>query len=146
MPLRRTSKNAKMDLLRGLSLFSACSDRELSRIASLADEIDAPQGKVLIREGEPGREFFVVVDGRARATVGERTRVAPLGPGSSFGEISLLDQGLRSATVTAETDMRLLVLDSRSFSALIEEVPSVARKVLRVLAERLRVAEREAVH
>jgi CRP/FNR family cyclic AMP-dependent transcriptional regulator len=104
-----------------------------------------PAGKVLTREGEPGREFFVVVDGRARATLGSRTRVDPLGPGSSFGEMSLLDQGPRSATVEAETDMRLHVLDARGFSALISEVPSVARKVLRVMAERLRVAEREAV-
>jgi CRP/FNR family transcriptional regulator, cyclic AMP receptor protein len=145
MPFGRTSKNAKIDLLRGVSLFSACSNRELARIASLADEVDAPAGKVLTREGEPGREFFVVVDGRARATIGSKTRVDPLGPGSSFGEMSLLDQGPRSATVEAETDMRLLVLDSRGFSALISEVPSVARKVLRVMAERLRVAEREAV-
>jgi CRP/FNR family transcriptional regulator, cyclic AMP receptor protein len=145
MRFRGTSKNAKIDLLRGVSLFSACSRAELSRIASLADEIEVPKGKVLTREGEPGREFFVVVDGRARATLGSRTRVDPLGPGSSFGEMSLLDQGPRSATVEAETDMRLLVLDSRSFSALISEVPSVARKVLRVMAERLRVAEREAV-
>lgn len=146
MPFRRTSKSAKVDLLRRVSLFSACSNRELSRIASLADEIDVPKDKVLTHQGEPGREFFVVVDGRARATVGGRTRVKALGPGSSFGEMSLVDEGPRSATVTAETDMRLLVLDSRSFSALISEVPSVARKILRALAERLRVAEREAVH
>jgi CRP/FNR family cyclic AMP-dependent transcriptional regulator len=142
----RTSKNKKIDLLRGVSLFSACSTRELSRIASLADEIDVPKGRVLTREGQPGSEFFVVVDGRARATIRDRTRIAPLGPGSSFGEMSLLDQGVRSATVTAETDMQLLVLDSRSFSALIRDVPSVARKILRAMAERLRVAEREAVH
>jgi CRP/FNR family transcriptional regulator, cyclic AMP receptor protein len=146
MALRRTSRNAKVELLRGVSLFSACSDRELARIASLADEIEVPRGRVLIREGERGSEFFVVVDGRARATVRDRTRVAPLGPGSSFGEMSLLDQGQRSATVEAETDMHILVLDSRSFSALIGDVPSVARKILRALAERLRVAEREAMH
>jgi CRP-like cAMP-binding protein len=145
MRFRGTSKNAKIDLLRGVSLFSACSRAELSRIASLADEIEVPKGKVLTREGEPGREFFVVVDGKARATLGSRTRVDPLGPGSSFGEMALLDQGPRSATVEAETDMRLLVLDSRSFSALIVEVPSVTRKVLRVMAERLRAAEREAI-
>ena len=146
MALRRKSKKAKVELLRGVSLFSACSNRELDRIASLADEIDVPKGRVLIREGEPGREFFVVVDGRARATVGDRTRVGKLGPGSSFGEMSLLDQGLRSATVTAQTDMHLLVIGSRQFSALIKEVPSVARKILRAMAERLRSAEKEAVH
>lgn len=145
MPLRRQSKNAKVELLRGVALFSQCSNRELTRIASLADEIQVPKGKALTRQGEPGREFFVVIDGKARATVRGR-KGTKLGPGSSFGEMALLDQGLRSATVTAETDMDLLVLDSRSFSTLIEEVPSVARKVLRAMAERLRAAERAAVH
>jgi CRP/FNR family transcriptional regulator, cyclic AMP receptor protein len=144
--LRRKSKDAKVELLRGVSLFSACSKRELSRIASLADEIDVPKGRVLMREGEPGREFFVVVDGRARITVGTRGRLAAAGPGASFGEMSLLDQGPRSATVEAETDMNLLVLDSRSFSSLLDEVPSVARKVLTAMAGRLRAAETEAAH
>jgi CRP/FNR family transcriptional regulator, cyclic AMP receptor protein len=144
--LRRKSKDAKVELLRGVSLFSACSKGELSRIASLADEIEVPEGKVLTREGDPGREFFVVAEGRARATVGDRGRLAALGPGASFGEMSLLDQGPRSATVEAETDMHLLVLDSRSFSSLLGEVPSVARKVLAAMAGRLRAAEKEATH
>ena len=146
MAFRRKSKSSKVELLRGISLFSACSNRELGRIASLADEIDVPEGRVLTREGEPGREFFVVVDGRARATVGNRTKLDALGPGTSFGEMALLDEGIRAATVTAETDMHLLVIDSRSFSALIQEVPSVARKILRAMAQRLRVAEKEAAH
>jgi CRP/FNR family cyclic AMP-dependent transcriptional regulator len=144
--LRRKSKDAKVELLRGVSLFSPCSNRELARIASLADEIEVAKGKVLTREGDPGREFFVVVDGRARVTVGDRGRLAPLGPGACFGEMSLLDQRPRSATVEAETDMHLLVLDSRSFSSLVDEVPSVGRKVLAAMAARLRAAEREATH
>jgi len=144
--MRRRSKDAKLELLRGVTLFSPCSKRELSRIASLTDEIDVPKGRVLTRQGDPGREFFVVVEGRARVTTGGRTRIAVLGPGASFGEMSLLDQGPRSATVLAETDMRLLVLNSRSFSSLLEEVPSVARKVLVAMAGRLRVAEKEATH
>jgi CRP/FNR family transcriptional regulator, cyclic AMP receptor protein len=143
---RRKSKDAKVELLGGVPLFSACSKRELSRIASLADEVDVPEGKVLTREGDQGREFFVVVEGRARVLVGDRGRVSALGPGAAFGEMSLLDQGPRSATVEAETDMQLLVLDSRSFSALLNEVPSVARKVLAAMAGRLRTAEREATH
>jgi CRP/FNR family cyclic AMP-dependent transcriptional regulator len=145
MAFRRRGKNAKVELLRRVSLFSQCSGRELSRIAALADEIEVPEGKVLTREGQPGREFFVVVEGEARAAVKGR-RKAKLGPGSSFGEMALLDQGLRSATVTADSDMHLLVLDSRSFSSLIDEVPSVARKILRAMAERLRAAERAPVH
>jgi CRP/FNR family transcriptional regulator, cyclic AMP receptor protein len=144
--LRRKSKDAKVELLRGVPLFSACSKRELSRIASLTDEIEVSQDKVLTRQGEPGSEFFVIVEGQARVTVGGRGRIAPLGPGASFGEMSLLDQGPRTATVQAETDMDLLVLDARSFSALLAEVPSVARKVLAGMAGRLRVAEKEATH
>jgi CRP/FNR family transcriptional regulator, cyclic AMP receptor protein len=144
--LRRKSKDAKVELLRGVPLFAACSKRELSRIASLADEIEVPEGRVLTREGDPGWECFVVVDGRATITVGDRARVAPLGSGACFGEMSLLDQGPRSATVEAQTDMHLLVLDARSFSSMLEEFPSVARKMLATMAGRLRVAEREATH
>ena len=145
MPFRRGSRNAKVELLRGVSLFSACSNRELARIASLADEIEVPEGRVLIRQGEPGREFFVIVEGKAKVSArGKRAKT--LGPGAGVGELSLLDQGPRSATVTAESDMYLLVLDSRSFSSLMSEVPSVTSKIFRVMAERLRAAERDAVH
>jgi CRP-like cAMP-binding protein len=144
--MRRKSKDAKVELLRGVPLFSACSKRELSRIASLADQVEVQEGTVLTREGDSGREFFVVVDGRARVFVGDRGRVTALGPGASFGEMSLLDQGPRSASVEAETDMQLLVLDARSFSSLLDEVPSVARKVLVAMAGRLRLAEKEATH
>jgi CRP/FNR family transcriptional regulator, cyclic AMP receptor protein len=145
MPFRRNSRNAKVELLRGVSLFSACSGRELTRIASLADEIAVPEGRVLIRQGKPGTEFFVIVEGKAKASArGKRART--LGPGAGFGEMALLDQGPRSATVTAQSDMYLLVLDSRSFFSLIEEVPSVANKIFRVMAARLRDAEPGAVH
>jgi CRP/FNR family transcriptional regulator, cyclic AMP receptor protein len=96
---------------------------------------------VIVRQGDLGRECFVIRDGKAKVAIrGKRSAV--LGPGSFFGEMSLLDQGPRSATVTAETDMRLLVLGSREFSSLVEEVPTVAVRVMRGLAERLREAER----
>jgi CRP/FNR family transcriptional regulator, cyclic AMP receptor protein len=145
MPLRRKGRNAKVELLRGVSLFSACSGRELTRIASLADEIAVPEGRVLIRQGRPGREFFVIVEGKAKVSARGK-KATTIGPGSGFGEMSLLDQGPRSATVTAQSDMYLLVLDSRSFFSLIEEVPSVAQKIFRVMAARLRKADREGVH
>ena len=99
------------------------------------DQIEVPEGKILAREGDPGWEFFVVCEGRAKATKGGR-KIASFGPGSFFGEMSLLDEGLRSATVTAETDMQLLVLTYRSFSALIADNPSVSRKMLRGMAGR----------
>jgi CRP-like cAMP-binding protein len=137
----RRGRKSKAELLGNVRLFSTCNKRELARIASLVDEVDAPKGKAIVREGEPGRECFVIADGRARATIRGKGSVG-LGPGSFFGEMSLLDQGPRSATVTAETDMHLLVLGSREFSALVNEVPTVAVRMMRGLAERLRNAER----
>lgn len=133
-------QNAKLELLGNVRLFSTCNRRELARIASLVDEIDAPEGKVLVRQGDTGQECFVIAEGKAKATIRGKGS-AVLGPGSFFGEMSLLDQGPRSATVTAETDMHLLVLGSREFSALINEVPVVAVRIMRGLAERLRAAE-----
>jgi CRP/FNR family transcriptional regulator, cyclic AMP receptor protein len=136
----RKGRVAKVDLLENVRLFSTCNKRELARIASLVDEVEAPKGKVLVRQGDTGQECFVIAEGKAKATMrGKGTAV--LGPGSFFGEMSLLDQGPRSATVTAETDMRLLVLGSREFSALVNEVPVVAVRIMRGLAERLRAAE-----
>jgi CRP/FNR family transcriptional regulator, cyclic AMP receptor protein len=128
-------------MLGKVRLFSNCNKRELARIAALTDEVDVPEDKVIVRQGDPGRECFVIAEGKARATIrGKGSQ--PLGPGSFFGEMSLLDQGPRSATVTAETDMHLLVLGSREFSSLVNEVPTVAVRMMRGLAERLRSAER----
>lgn len=145
MRFGRKSKDAKIRLLGSVGLFSACSKRELGQIASLADEIEVPAGKTLTKEGEPGWEFFVICEGKAKATRGGR-KVASFDRGSFFGEMSLLDQGPRSATVVAETDMQLLVLTSRGFFTLIEDTPVVARKVLAGMAERLRGTERAPFH
>jgi CRP/FNR family transcriptional regulator, cyclic AMP receptor protein len=138
--LGRRGKDAKIDLLSNVPLFSACSKRDLGRIAALVDEIDVPEGRVFIRQGEPGWECFVISEGRAKATM-RGSGSASLGPGDVVGEMSLLDQGPRSATVTAKTDMHLLVLSSRSFSSLIDEVPLVARRIMAVLAGRVRDSE-----
>ena len=141
----RRHRDAKIALLENVRLFSTCNKRELSRIASLVDEVEAPKGKVIVRQGDPGRECFVIAEGRAKASIrGKGT--ATLGPGSFFGEMALLDQGPRSATVTAENDMRLLVLGSREFSALVNEVPTVGVRIMRGLAERLRDAEQAQPH
>lgn len=145
MAFRRKSKDAKVRLLGEVTLFRPCRKSELVRIAALVDEVEAPQGKTLTREGDPGWEFFVVAEGRATARRGGR-KIGEIGPGSFFGEMSLLDQGPRSATVTADTDMHLLVLSSRSFSSLVEEVPSVGRRIMSGMADRLRAAERAPTH
>jgi CRP/FNR family transcriptional regulator, cyclic AMP receptor protein len=137
----RRARDPKVERLANVQLFSACNKRELSRIAQLTEEIAVPAGKVLIRQGDPGREAFVICDGRAKATIRGK-KSAHLGPGECFGEMALLDAAPRSATVTAESDMRLLVLGSRQFSTLIEDTPAIGRRVLAAVAGRVRQAER----
>jgi CRP/FNR family cyclic AMP-dependent transcriptional regulator len=138
-------KKSKTDVLQNVWLFSACSNKELGRVASLVDEAEVPQGAVLTKEGATGREFFAVVDGKATAKLRGK-KIASYGPGDFFGEMALLDQGPRSATITADTAMSLYVLDAKSFGTLIDKYPSVARKILRGLAGRLRKAEKAPTH
>jgi CRP/FNR family transcriptional regulator, cyclic AMP receptor protein len=135
----------KVERLSQVQLFSACRKRELARIAVLTEEIEVPAGRVLIRQGDSGREAFVISQGQAKATIKGKGS-AKLGPGECFGEMALLHSAPRSATVTAESDMRLLVLGAREFSTLIEDVPVIGQRVLAALAERLREAERVQPH
>lgn len=137
-------RDRKINLLKRVSLFSACSDRELRRIASLADGLEIKEGAVLAREGRPGLEFFVIATGKAKVSIGKK-KVASLGSGDFFGEMALLDQGPRAATVTAETPMSVYVLDSRSFTSMLQDVPTVARKILRGVAHRLREVEKAPI-
>jgi CRP/FNR family transcriptional regulator, cyclic AMP receptor protein len=139
------SKKRKNEALSNVILFSGCDDKEIAQIASLTTEVEIAEGKVLAREGEPGREFYVILDGKADVTIGG-SQVATLGPGDFFGEMALLDQGPRVATVKASTVMEVAVLDPREFVSLIEEHPAVARKVLKVMAGRLRGAEQSPIH
>jgi CRP-like cAMP-binding protein len=142
MVLRRggRGRDRKVELLGKVQMFSECNAKELSRIASLADEIEVDKGTVLTREGVPGRECFIVSSGKAKCTLRGK-RLATYGPGDVFGEMSLLDNEPRAATITAETDMVLFVVDSRSFWGLCEEAPSVARKIMKAIAQRLRRVE-----
>jgi CRP-like cAMP-binding protein len=144
-PGRRKARDPKVERLSQVQLFSACNKRDLSQIAVLAEEIEVPAGRVLMRQGDPGREAFVIAEGRAKATIRGK-RSAKLGPGECFGEMALLHSAQRSATVTAESDMRLFMLGSREYSELIEQVPGVGRKAFAALAERLREAERAQPH
>ena len=132
----RLRKNAKVELLQGVPLFASCSKAELERIASLADELDLAEGATLIREGERGREFLVIVDGTVRVTRRGKT-VRDSGAGDFIGEIALISDVPRTATVTATSPVRLLVITDRAFRGLIEEMPSIATKVLQSLGERL---------
>ena len=129
-------RNQKVELIKRVPLFASCSKRELQQIAGIADEIDLRDGKVLIREGERGREFFVLLEGSAEVTKDGR-RVNTLGPGDFFGEIALISNSPRTATVTATSPVHTLVITDRSFRRLLDDQPEIQRKVLVALAERL---------
>lgn len=126
-----------LDHLAQVRLFSSCNKKELTKIARASDELSIPKGKVLMTQGRTGREAFVIVDGQAAVDVGG-VQVATLGPGDHVGELALLDGGTRTATVTAVTDMTVIVLSQRAFFGLLDEVPGLARKILSSLAGMVR--------
>jgi CRP/FNR family cyclic AMP-dependent transcriptional regulator len=117
-------------------VFSRLSRGELNRVAKIADEVDLRAGKVLTREGARAREFFVILEGTA--DVRSNTRLLPqLGPGDFLGEIGLVTDCPRTATVTAVTPMRALVITDRAFRELMRRFPDMQRKVLETVAARL---------
>jgi CRP-like cAMP-binding protein len=123
-------------LIRGLPLFELCSKRDLRRIAALADERTLDAGTELIREGEPGSEFYVVVEGEVDVRRGKR-RVARLGAGRFVGESALLSRSPRTATVVATTPLRVLAIEGRDFVELLDSMPELWLKVARALADRV---------
>ncbi len=130
----------KIDRLEEVSLFQGCSRRQLRHIARIAETFDAPPGMPLARTGEPGNQFFLILDGTARVEVSADKQVQ-LRPGDYFGEMSLLDGEPRSATVVAETAMRVLVISRRNFNTLLGEVPGLIQNILVTLSKRVRRAE-----
>jgi CRP-like cAMP-binding protein len=124
-------------------IFSTCSPAELKRIRSAFTELRVKAGKELCKEGEPGREFFVILEGTAEVIRGGK-RVNTLGPGQFFGELALLDRRPRTATVRAATDMTVLVLAQREFHGLLARIPTLTKKLLEALAGRLRAADAKA--
>jgi CRP-like cAMP-binding protein len=129
-------KNAKIELIKRVPLFSHCSKKELGLVAQIADEIDLAEGKTLMREGDRGREFFVLVEGSADVRRGNR-KVNTMQGGDFFGEIALVSHRPRTATVTTTSPVRALVVTEQSFRSLLERAPDVQRKVLLALADRV---------
>lgn len=134
------SKSTKISLLKKVPLFDGLNDRQLEQISRLADEVEVPEGKRLARAGETGRELFVIVDGRATVKT-PRGRTVRLGRGGFFGEMSLIDGAPRSANVTADEPMKLLVVGQREFWEVLNTAPSISRKIMSALAARLRDAD-----
>jgi CRP/FNR family transcriptional regulator, cyclic AMP receptor protein len=132
----RLRKDAKTELLKRAPLFSHCSKRELGAIGGIADEIDLEEGRELTKQGAPGREFFVLVEGTADVLKNGR-KVNSLKPMDFFGEIALIQQTPRTATVKATSPVRALVVTERNFRRLMQEQPDIQRKVLEALADRV---------
>jgi CRP-like cAMP-binding protein len=140
-----SARDQKLDLLAGVPLFGQLGKHELQRVGQLADVLDLPAGRTLMRQGERGAEAMVIVEGRANVERDGRL-LYEAGPGDVLGEMALLSNRPRIATVTLLTDTRLLVLARREFDALMTEMPSVRAQVMENLALRLMAAEDSATH
>jgi CRP/FNR family transcriptional regulator, cyclic AMP receptor protein len=125
-------------------IFSGCTKRELAIIARATKEVQHKADAVIAREGERGIGLFLILEGECRVSIGGRTK-AKLGPGDFFGEVALLDGGPRTATVTAETPVRLIGITGWVFRGLLMEHPSIALKTLEAVAGRLRAVAKERV-
>jgi len=134
----------KLDYLSQVKMFSSLNKKELRLVARAADVADVPAGKDIVKEGEMGHEFYLIVSGSATVRRNGR-KVGTLGPGSYFGELSILDRGPRSATVTADEPTELVVLGQREFLNVLDEVPGVSHKLLVGMAQRLREADTRAL-
>ncbi len=130
--------------LGNIPLFSGCSKKQLVQVRGQLTEITVGAEKSLVRQGSTGYECFIIVDGHATVTIDDHV-ISRLGPGDYFGELALLDRRPRSATVTATTDLTVMVLTQREFSSLLEIVPGLALKLLENLATRLRDANRRSI-
>lgn len=138
MPFRkRDSGTGGGAALRGLAFFEGFSDDELDRVAKLANEVDAEPGALLTEQGKPGQECFVILAGEAAVYVGGEF-ITTLGQGTTVGEMALISNRPRSATVKASTPMRLLSFDTGHFRTLLDEMPKAQRALMALLEERLR--------
>jgi CRP-like cAMP-binding protein len=133
-------KHNRIELLRSVWLFDGCTGRQLNQLATVSEVRAVHAGRRLSREGEPHREFMVIVDGKAEVTRHGRY-VATLGPGDFVGEMSLLDRKERVATVTALSPTTLLTMTGANFDVILREQPAFARNLLTVVSRRLRDLE-----
>lgn len=134
--MRRIKAQGKLDLLKSVPLFSGLSKQALHEIAKLADEVDLAAGKVLIREGQPGQQFFVLVDGAAEVQRTDRRPVS-LGAGDFFGEIALVTSRPTNATVTLTEPSTALVITRPAFRGMLMSHPAVQLQILETLADRI---------
>ena len=134
--MRLFTQNVKVEALKRAPLFEGLSNKELRELARATEDLKIEAGTVLCKEGSLGREFFVIVDGIAEVTKAGK-RLATRQAGEFFGEIALITTTKRTATVTAKTPIRCFILTRGDFRRVLDESPSVERKVMQALAERL---------
>ena len=134
--MRLFNQDTKVQALKRAPLFEGLSKRELTDLARVTEDLEVPTGGVLCREGETGQEFFVIVEGETDIT-SKGKRVAARGGGDFVGEIALLEDTTRTATVSAKTPLRVFVLTGQDFRRLVRENPGVEQKVMRALARRV---------
>ena len=132
----RLGSDKKVELIRKVPLFSHLSRKQLAQVAKVADEIDLREGKEMTREGAPGREFFIILEGSADVRRRGR-KINSLKPGDFFGEIALVTSVPRTATVAATSPVRALVVTDREFRHLLEESPDIKTRVMQAMAARL---------
>ena len=137
-------KDGKIELLRGVPLFANLDEGELAQVGRHADEISVPSGQVLVTQDTAGNSFYVIVEGAADV-VRDGTKLADLGAGDFLGEMALLEDLPRSATVTTTAPTRVLEMHRRDFSSVLDEAPHLARKMLATMAHRLRHADEQLV-
>jgi CRP-like cAMP-binding protein len=130
------TSDTKVQLLRKAPLFADLSKPELEHLAKSTEDLEVDAGRVLCREGEPASEFFVIIEGEAEATKDGKS-LSTMRDGEFFGEIALLEDIPRTATVTAKTALRFFVLTRQSFWGMVDAMPDVERKILRALARRV---------
>jgi CRP/FNR family transcriptional regulator, cyclic AMP receptor protein len=134
--MRLFKQDDKVEALKRAPLFEGLSKKELTQLARVSEDMEIPEGRTLTKEGEIGHEFFVILEGETQVKRKGRS-LGTRGAGDFIGEIALLEQTPRTATVTAKTPLRVFVLTSKDFHHLLEENPNVERKVLRALAKRV---------
>jgi CRP-like cAMP-binding protein len=134
---------APLELVKRIPLFADLDKRDLELVAETFKERTFAAGETIAREGDRGIGFFVIESGNAKVTVGGDDR-GTIGAGDYFGEIALIDEGARSATVTAASDLRCYGMTSWEFRPIVETNASIAWKLLQTMAKRLRAAEQRA--
>jgi CRP-like cAMP-binding protein len=136
--------NTKLEHLANVKMFSSLNKKELRLVERACDIVKVKPGTPIVREGQIGHEFYLILEGEASVTK-DGQKVATLGPGNYFGEMALLDGGPRSASVVADDEVEVAVIGQREFLGVLDQVPPVAHKLLENMARRLREADSRAI-